>query len=157
MKQLKRALALSCAVAFPCGVMAQVTVSDQEYVPHSTSMGRVSPVVTSASDTPAGLPIAIAGSVVPKSAKRHQLIKGFPIHVQLERWAKEAGWDFHWYPSISWKSIANADMSQHTDVSSAVEEVVQILRDEGKPVQLKISAANRVMEVISNEVRSIEE
>jgi hypothetical protein len=39
-------------------------------------------------------------------------------------------------------------------VVDAVSEVIDILRSEGKPVQLRISDGNAVMEVLSTEVRN---
>lgn len=153
---MKKLLPLSvamCAV-IPLIAPAQVVMSDQEYVPAGKAIQAL-PVapVTVMSD----LPIATAGTVAPKSHKRFQLVKGYPIHSQLQAWAKEAGWDLHWYPAVSWKAIGSADMSAHKDVSTAVEEVIEVLRDEGKPIRLRISEGNRVMEVVSNDVRSFAE
>lgn len=159
-------LALCCALSLPLASFAQVTMSDEEYSPPpssvtTTSASKVVPVIA---DLPISAPAAAANAGVSASpgvsatpAKRFQLVKGEPIHTQLEAWANAAGWDFHWYPTISWLAIAAADFSRSEDVSAAVAEVVQILRDEGKPVQLKISSANHVMEVISNQVRSVDE
>lgn len=80
--------------------------------------------------------------------------KGRPINEALESWATAAGWTLLWYPSVSWKAIADVDMSDRRDVSAAVSEVISILREEGKPVQLRISEGNKVMEVISTEVKN---
>lgn len=80
--------------------------------------------------------------------------KGQPIHIALDAWAKNAGWTLLWYPSISWKAIGDVDMKDQKDVVAAVSEVVTILRDEGKAVQLRVSEGNNVMEVLSTEVKN---
>ena len=55
---------------------------------------------------------------------------------------------------MSWRVLREAYMTNAADVAAAVSEVIDILRDEGKPVRLKISDGNRVMEVFSSEVRN---
>jgi hypothetical protein len=102
------------------------------------------------------LPIATPAKSVAPIAAQHQIVKGEPIHTQIESWASAAGWALIWQPSVSWKAIGNASFSQFADVTLAVGEVVSILRDEGKPVRLRISEGNRVMEVLTNEIRGIE-
>jgi hypothetical protein len=95
--------------------------------------------------------------VVPVAAKGSDgfvLRTDQPIHEALEAWARNAGWALIWQPSISWKTLKEADFSKSKDVASAVSEVIDILRDEGKPVSLRISDGNRVMEVVSKEVRN---
>jgi hypothetical protein len=81
--------------------------------------------------------------------------KGERIDLALESWAKQASpsWTLIWYPAVSWKVPADVDMSYHPDVVSAVSEVISILRDEGKQVQLRVSEGNRIMEVLSTEVK----
>jgi hypothetical protein len=80
--------------------------------------------------------------------------KGQPIHIALEKWSKNAGWTFLWYPTVSWKSISNVEIKDKKDVVAAISEVVSILRDEGKPIQLRVSEGNNVMEVLSTEVKN---
>ncbi len=48
--------------------------------------------------------------------------------------------------------LRDADLSHAADVTAAVTEAIDILRGEGKPLRLKISDGNRVMEVFSTEV-----
>ena len=80
--------------------------------------------------------------------------KGQPIHEGLQEWALASGWELLWYPTLSWRTVRDANLSREADVVAAVSKVIDILRDEGKPVRLKISDGNRVMEVLSNEVRN---
>lgn len=108
---------------------------------------------------PATLPFAPAPA--PKPAPPPQpvrpsfiLQRDQPIHTELQAWAKAQDWELLWYPSMSWRVLREADLSAASDVAAAVSEVIDILRDEGKPVRLKISDGNRVMEVFSNEVRN---
>jgi hypothetical protein len=75
-----------------------------------------------------------------------------PVHEGLQAWARAQDWELRWYPAISWRVIREADFSNAPDLSAAVSEVVDILRDEGKPIKLRISEGNRIMEVISTEV-----
>jgi hypothetical protein len=82
------------------------------------------------------------------------IAKGEPIHIAMESWAKKAGWTLLWYPSVSWKAISDVDMQVQKDVVAAVSEVVTVLRDEGKPVRLRVSDGNKVMEVLSTEVKN---
>lgn len=77
-----------------------------------------------------------------------------PVHIELQAWAKGQDWELLWYPPMSWRVLREADLSNAADVAAAVSEVIDILRDEGKPVRLKISDGNRVMEVFSSEVRN---
>lgn len=83
----------------------------------------------------------------------HRLRSGEPIHTELQRWAEQGGWEFHWYPARSWKTMRDA-LIDKGNVVDAVSEVIDILRSEGKPVQLRISDGNAVMEVLSTEVRN---
>ena len=83
----------------------------------------------------------------------HRLRSGEPIHTELQRWAEQGGWEFHWYPARSWKTMRDALIDKGS-VVDAVSEVIDILRSEGKPVQLRISDGNAVMEVLSTEVRN---
>lgn len=99
------------------------------------------------------VPVVAAAAVVP-AAPKWQIEKGQPIHLALEGWAKDSGWTLIWYPSVSWKAISAVDMKEKKDVVAAVSEVVTILRDEGKPVRLRVSDGNNVMEVLSTEVKN---
>ena len=65
-----------------------------------------------------------------------------------------SGWELLWHPTMSWRTVREANLSREPDVVAAVSKVIDILRDEGKPVRLKISDGNKVMEVLSNEVRN---
>lgn len=75
------------------------------------------------------------------------------ISSDLAIWAQREGWEFFWQPTVSWRTVRGAQFPQ-TDIAAAVTEVVNILRDEGKPVRLRIFEGNKVMEVISTEVRN---
>lgn len=87
-------------------------------------------------------------------APQWSIKKGQAIHIALDAWAKNAGWTLLWYPSVSWKAISDVDMKDQKDVVAAVSEVITVLRDEGKPVRLRVSDGNNVMEVLSTEVRN---
>lgn len=81
--------------------------------------------------------------------------KGERIDLGLETIANRGGWSFYWYPSISWKAIGDINLKQYPDALAAVSDVIATLRDEGKPVQLRASEGNRVMEVLTTEVRDV--
>ena len=74
------------------------------------------------------------------------------ISVELDHWARREGWQFIWHPSTSWRTLRATQFPQG-DVAAAVASVIDILRDEGKPIRLRISDGNKVMEVMSTEVR----
>jgi len=80
--------------------------------------------------------------------------RGEPIHVALQALAQADGWTLLWYPAVSWKAIADVDLRRHKDAEAAIAEVISILRDEGKPVALRISEGNKVLEVLSTEVKN---
>lgn len=97
----------------------------------------------------------LAGAPAPvEKVARFRLEKGQPIHVALEGWAKDAGWTLIWYPAVSWKAISDVDIKNKKDVVEAVSEVITVLRSEGKPVRLRVSDGNNVMEVLSTEVKN---
>lgn len=110
-----------------------------------------SPVIkTVAAAVPEAAPAIVAAPAAPKFL----IEKGQPIHQALESWAKSAGWTLIWYPNVSWKAISDVDMKDKKDVVAAVSDVITILRDEGKPVRLRVSDGNNVMEVLSTEVKN---
>ena len=78
---------------------------------------------------------------------------GQPISTEMAAWAARTGWEIYWHHRVSWKTIRDTVISR-ADVSEAVSEVIDILREEGKPIALRISAGNKVMEVLSLEVRN---
>ncbi len=78
--------------------------------------------------------------------------KGGLVHVFLRDLAQSEGWTFIWYPSVSWKAIADIDLTAYLNAERAILELVSLLRLEGKPIQLRLSAGNKVMEVLSTEV-----
>lgn len=94
-----------------------------------------------------------ATTAAPRPTLVHRLRTGEPIHTELQRWAEHHGWEFRWYPDKSWKTLRETVIAR-SDVSEAISEVIDILRGEGKPVQLRISDGNHVMEVLSTEVRT---
>lgn len=84
---------------------------------------------------------------------RFALKKNQPIHEALKNWCEKEGWDLSWYPTKSWKVFRDYEVTDTTDVIEAVSSVVSILREEGKPIRLKISEGNRVMEIFNTEIR----
>lgn len=102
---------------------------------------------------PVATPV-MAAPPAPPPAPVFLLKKDQPIHEGLQEWALASGWELLWYPTMSWRTVREANLSREPDVVAAVSKVIDILRDEGKPVRLKISDGNKVMEVLSNEVRN---
>ena len=82
----------------------------------------------------------------------HRIHQGDLLHLALETLATSVGWTFLWYPGVSWRAIANIDLTPYGDPTQAVIALVKVMRQEGKAIQLRLSASNRVMEVLSTEV-----
>lgn len=80
--------------------------------------------------------------------------KGRLINEGLEERAKAEGWTFLWYSKRRWEAIADIDMSHYTTADEAVDDIVTGLREEGKPIYLRISEGNKVMEIFSTEVKN---
>jgi toxin co-regulated pilus biosynthesis protein Q len=89
----------------------------------------------------------------PQQPKGYVLRTGEPIHTELKGWAERYGWEFYWYHASSWTTLRETSIDK-VSVEDAVGVVIDILRSEGKPVQLRISDGNHVMEVLSTEVRN---
>lgn len=98
-------------------------------------------------------PVVLVSAPAPKKPQ-WKVKKGEPIHEALVEWAEAADWTLIWYPSVSWKAISDVVMDEQPDVVAAVSEVVTILRAEGKPIQLRVSDGNNVMEVLATEVKN---
>ncbi len=92
--------------------------------------------------------------IMPKEVPKFVIEKDVPIHLALDAWAKSAGWTLIWYPPVSWKAISVVDLKDKKDVVAAISEVITILRIEGKPVRLRVSDGNNVMEVLSSEIKN---
>jgi len=97
--------------------------------------------------------VVVPAAPEPPKTIAHELRTGEPIHTELKRWAEFYGWDFYWYHDRSWKTLRDTTIAK-PKFDDAVAEVIDILRAEGKPVRLRISEGNRVMEVLSTEVRN---
>lgn len=80
--------------------------------------------------------------------------KGRLINEGLEERAKAEGWTFLWYSKRRWEAIADIDMSHYKTADEAVDDIVTGLREEGKPIYLRISEGNKVMEIFSTEVKN---
>lgn len=80
------------------------------------------------------------------------IAKGSLVHLALGDLARSEGWTFIWYPKFSWKAVADISLSIYPNAELAVTEVVELLRLEGKPLQLRVSEGNKVMEILSTEV-----
>ena len=96
-------------------------------------------------------PPARPGASAP--APDYSLKTGQPIHLGIKAWADKDGWMLVWQPTVSWKTLRDARF-EAADAAAAISEVIDILRDEGKPVALRISSGNKVMEVVTTEVRN---
>lgn len=73
------------------------------------------------------------------------LLRGVALHTQLQKWARAAGWQLEWKLNRSW--VVPADVNLAGTFDQAVEQVIQALANEGKPVNLIIWEGNRVAEV----------
>ncbi len=141
MTVLHKALAL-CALACVSQVGAQtIRLNADSY--------------TDAPVLPFALPTTASGDrVLPTQIPAGYVLRtGELISTDLKLWATREGWEFIWHPSKSWRTLRATQFPQ-TDVASASTTVVDILRDEGKPVRLRISEGNKVIEVISTEVKN---
>ncbi len=104
------------------------------------------------SSPPEALKLASHEEMLSKPKAPTKIPKGGLVHVFLQELAQSEGWTFLWYPSVSWKTIADIDLSVYDNAERAVVELVSLLRSEGKPIQLRLSTGNKVMEVLSTEV-----
>ena len=151
-----RRLMMALAVMGSASAFAQknIDVTKEEFpveVPSPFAPAKkVAPV---AGVAPVATPV-VAAPPAPQPAPAFLLKKDQPIHEGLQEWAVASGWELLWYPTMSWRTVREANLSREPDVVAAVSKVIDILRDEGKPVRLKISDGNKVMEVLSNEVRN---
>jgi len=92
-------------------------------------------------------PSATVPALIPAGENRpYQLTGGKPIHTQLIDWAKSAGWVLRWSPQNTWEAFADTTIIA-ASADRAIEQVVENLRMEGKPIRLRVYAGNRVMEV----------
>ena len=146
---------------FAAGLLALAMAAQAQGFIDARKPKAADPVPPAAAAAPAAPAAAPAAAVVasppaaPPAPKAivHDLRTGEPIHSELKRWAEFYGWDFHWYPARSWRTLRDTTIPK-PQVDEAVAEVIEILRGEGKNVQLRISEGNRVMEVFSTEVRN---
>lgn len=113
----------------------------------------VIPPATATGAAPATALAPGASGTPSDSAAGFVLRGGEPIHTDIAAWAKRHGWELYWLHRASWKTLRETRV-QKLDVTDAISEVVDILRDEGKPIMLRISEGNKVMEVLSTEVRN---
>ena len=93
-----------------------------------------------------------SGSDTPVQIAPKRIAKGSLVHLALGDLARSEGWTFIWYPKFSWKAVADISLSTYPNAELAVAEVVDLLRLEGKPLQLRVSEGNKVMEILSTEV-----
>ena len=103
-----------------------------------------------------GLPPSALANPVPATARPAPaffLRKNELIHLSLLEWVRGTGWELVWQHPGSWRALGDTGFEGHGDVTQAISEVVRVLRAEGKPVRLRISEGNKVMEVLSSEVR----
>lgn len=73
------------------------------------------------------------------------------LHSELGKWAEAAGWRLVWTLPHTWKVFADTEI-RALDAVKATGHVIEILRDEGKPVRLVVYQGNRVMEVVSSDI-----
>ncbi len=142
---MKRLVSISAAMVFASVGTAHaqqgISVSPMPFTDGAALP--IAPAVVARPGLPAAAPAAPA----------YELKTGEPIHLGMKAWAEREGWLLVWHPTISWKTLRGAKVDA-VDISAAVSEVVDILRDEGKPVALRISGGNKVMEVMTTEVRN---
>ncbi len=114
-----------------------------------TPAAAVSPQPAASAPVPAmpGGDDAAAAKLIPAGENRpYQLVAGRPVHLQIMDWAKSSGWVLKWSPQNTWEVFADTTIVA-SSADAAVEQVIQTLRLEGKPIRLRVYAGNRVMEV----------
>lgn len=98
-------------------------------------------------------PVAASAPIAPPVAPpKFVLHEGKSLHAELQDWASSQGWKLLWYPRKSWEVISSADFSGKGDVVAATEEVVRVVRSEGKPIFLSVANGNRVMEISTTDI-----
>lgn len=80
--------------------------------------------------------------------------EGERLDLGLQAMAMAEGWKFIWYPARTWKAANDIDLTKYKDAAEATIDVVNGLRDEGKPVRWHVSDGNKVIEVLSTEVKN---
>ena len=106
----------------------------------------VSPVATGSVSAPAQQAASSPAVSVIKEGER--------LDLGLQAMAMAEGWKFIWYPRSSWKAANDIDLTKYKDAAEATIDVVNGLREEGKPVRWHISDGNKVIEVLSTEVKN---
>ena len=117
--------------------------------PPTPAAAAVSPQPAASAPVPAmpGGDEAAATKLIPAGENRpYQLVAGRPVHLQIMDWAKSSGWVLKWSPQNTWEVFADTTIVA-SSADAAVEQVIQTLRMEGKPIRLRVYAGNRVMEV----------
>jgi len=90
--------------------------------------------------------------IVKASQPRAVINQGELIHEGLERFAKSRNWTLMWLVNWDWKAVAEVDLSKGADPVDAVSKVIEALKQEGHPLQLRVYEDNQVMEVVTTEV-----
>jgi hypothetical protein len=93
-------------------------------------------------------------NVTAMSQDFRRIAKGSLLHLALQALSESQGWTFIWYPNVTWRAIADIDLTLYPTAQSAVMQLVGLLRLEGKPIQLRMSEGNKVMEILSTQVNN---
>jgi hypothetical protein len=68
------------------------------------------------------------------------------VRTALQRWAREAGWQFIW--DVPTDFTVDADATIHGTFEEALREVAEALRNSQVPIQVVMYSGNRVLRVI---------
>jgi hypothetical protein len=126
-------------------------VEGKQQIAATGGSGNVAARADAATGT-AATPVPQADS--PASPAVAVIKEGERIDLGLQAMAMAEGWKFIWYPTRSWKAANDIDLSKYKDAAEATIDVVNGLREEGKPVRWHVSDGNKVIEVISTEVKN---
>lgn len=95
-------------------------------------------------------PTTDAEAEKPASPQVFTLKSSVPIHIQLQEWAKEAGWALDWKLDTSWAPPVDTEFSG--TFQSVTERIIDGLHSEGKQIKL-IVWANNYAEVVDVSTR----
>lgn len=130
----KVAIAPASAASAPAGSASAPVVAA---IPVTAPAVQAAPVLVAAIASP------VQAEATPEVSWK--LVRGIALHTQLQKWATTAGWQLEWKLNRSW--VVPADVKLTGTFDQALEQVINALAGEGKPINLVLWEGNHVAEI----------